>query len=149
MLDKDILDGFRGESTSLISELNPVVEKIEESGETFPNESILEFSQKIDRVMGAAKTIAMMEPEHPGLISKGKLCELAKVIGYKAMQAKDNKMVPVLGAFFADTVETLQELVDALEDEVESAEITKNYEKITKGRLEWLANHMKNQQYKL
>ena len=139
MLDQDILKGFKEESTSLLKELLGIIEKIESTDQkSFPANLLTDFAQKIDRIMGAAKTICMEVPEHMGLQKIGKLAELCKIIGYQAAESKNTALLPIFTAFWADTIEVMESLLTAFENEQQTAEITQSFSGILQKRLEWL-----------
>jgi hypothetical protein len=140
MLDKELLTAFQDESTGLLNELSAITEKLEDSAKTgdFPTELLKEFSQKIDRIMGAAKTMGTADPGNLGLERISRLAELLKFIGYKAADQKNIKLLPIFAAFWNDAVSTCQELVSSLEDEAKTRKIAKEFLPILQKRLEWL-----------
>lgn len=140
MLDKDILNGFQEESNQLMEELSVVVERLEERTAEFPTQLMEEFSQKIDRIMGAAKTLTMMEPSHQGLQRIGKIAELCKKLGYKAAERKNPALVPIFAGFWADTLEVVSSLIQAVDDEARSATLAQSFSAVVQKRLEWLAS---------
>jgi chemotaxis protein histidine kinase CheA len=143
MLDMDILRSFNEESRQLLDELSEVLGRIEQSKGEFPTALFDEFAQKIDRIMGSAKTIGVHVPSHQGLIAIGKLAELCKYVGYKAAQKKDVRLVPICAAFWADTLENLNTLMENLENQPRSAEIAQGFTDVIQTRLKWLAGHLK------
>jgi len=138
-LDKDIVEGFRQESNALLAELIDVVDRIEMSKGEFPSKLLEEFSQKIDRIMGAAKTLVVSFGAHPGLERIGKLSELCKALGYQAASKKVTALLPLFAAFWAETIEVIQDLLAALEDSGRSEQIAKSFSAVLQKRLEWLA----------
>ncbi|MCM2278091.1 MAG: hypothetical protein NDJ89_08440 [Oligoflexia bacterium] len=142
MLEKDILDSFRQESKQLLKELGIIVQRLEESHADFPSELLAEFAQKIDRIMGAAKTVALTAPDHAGLIWIGKITELCKMIGYKAAEKREIALLPIFAGFWADTLEHVGSLLDSLESPDECARISERFSGILQGRLKWLAQHL-------
>ena len=144
MLDTEILNGFREESNQLTKELMDVVEKLEdvEKEDPFPGALLEEFSQKVDRIMGAAKTISMFDPDHQGLKRIAAIAELSKRLGYRAAEQKRSALVPIFAGFWADTTEVLQELIEVLDDEVESARLAKAFSSVVEKRLQWLSDQM-------
>ena len=138
-LDKDIVEGFRQESNALLAELIDVVDRIEVSQGEFPSKLLEEFSQKIDRIMGAAKTLVVSFGAHPGLERIGKLSELCKALGYQAASKKVTALLPLFAAFWSETIEVIQELLGELEDSARSEQIAKSFSAVLQKRLEWLA----------
>ena len=139
-LDNEIVEDFRSESEQLIAELNGVVESLESPGEEFPKELLEEFSQKIDRIMGACDTILTMDPEHKGLKRIGGISRICKSLGYAASQNPIPAAVPLFAAFWADTLEVMEELIENLEDEKASEEIAGDFSSVLQNRLEWLSD---------
>jgi hypothetical protein len=139
-IDPEILNEFRAESKGLLEELQGVVEKLEETEATsvFPEALLTEFAQKIDRIMGAVKTMALLEPGHEGFISIGKLAELCKSIGYKAAEKKNTAMLPIFSAFWADTIEVIESLLKCIESPEETHKIAQSFPPVLAQRLAWL-----------
>ncbi|MBS1985817.1 MAG: hypothetical protein JST16_16785 [Bdellovibrionales bacterium] len=135
-LDEDIIIEFRNESQAVLGELLNIVEKIEDD-ETDPA-LFSEFAQKIDRIMGAAKTLAMVEPDHQGLAALSHLCELCKRLGYKVAEINDPKLAPMVGGFWADVLEVIQNLLRNLSNVEQSRIIAEGFPKVLQKRLEWL-----------
>ncbi len=146
-LDPEIINGFKAESNQLLQELTEAVDKLEDSalGEEFPSTLLEEFSQKVDRIMGAAKTISMMAPGHEGLVRIGKLSEVCKHVGYKAAERKEVLLLPLFAAFWSDVIEVIQNLLNVLEDDAKTAQISQQFSPVLQKRLEWLASKLKPQ----
>lgn len=77
-IDQEIMDGFLEESFEISGKLRDYLDGFSQSGNTKLFE---QYGQNIDRIMGAAKSI--------GLVELGDLCQLGKELGYKASQVKD------------------------------------------------------------
>lgn len=139
-IDPEILNEFRAESKGLLEELQQVVEKLEEVEATsvFPEALLTEFAQKIDRIMGAVKTMAVLEPNHEGFAAIGKLAELCKIIGYKAAEKKNTAMLPIFSAFWADTIEVIENLLKCIESKEETHKIAQSFPPVLARRLAWL-----------
>lgn len=105
MVDTEILHGFYEETQALLKELIDISEEFEETSRV---ELLENFGQIIDRIMGAAYTLELVEI--------GRFCELGKKIGYKASQASDQKLVELAGPILADTTEILQSMINGLTD---------------------------------
>lgn len=129
---KEIVDDFCKESEAIYTELEEILENYED--EPAPGH-LEEFGQKIDRVMGAAKSI---EAHQTGLY-----CELGKTISYKASQSNDKALLDIVVAVLFDTVEILQSV---------NSNIKKSGDEVASGcdvntfatRLRWLADKFKN-----
>lgn len=122
-----------------------MVESLEEGGEDFPEAELETFAQRIDRIMGAADTLNMLEPDHPGLKRIGAIARLCKSTGYRAAAAKKAELVPLFAAFWADTIEVLEKLIDAAGDEARSAALAGSASKSLITRLTWLSDKVGNQ----
>lgn len=142
-LEKELVEGFQDDCRTIIEELGDVVEKIEESTSgAFPAPLLSDFSQKIDRIMGAAQTLSMADPEHQGLARIGKIAELCKRVGYKAAEQKDPRLLPIFSAFWADTIDVMEELVEGVNDVEVTKRVVQSFSKVLQGRLEWLSKQV-------
>jgi chemotaxis protein histidine kinase CheA len=141
-IDPSILDDFRKESKQLLAELTELVERLEESAGDFPAELLKEFSQKIDRIMGAAKTIGMMAPSALAFQKIGKLAELCKALGYNAAGSQAVVLLPFFAAFWSDTIEVIENLVDNIADEAKVSQINQRFSGVLQKRLEWLSGRV-------
>jgi len=138
MIDKEVLDGFREEALQLLGELEAITEALESAGAKFPAGELEQFAQKIDRIMGAAQTLNQLAPEHQGLQRVGAITQLCKSLGYKAAAAKASSLVPFFAAFWADTLEVLEELIENLDDDAKSKELAGAFANTLQNRLKWL-----------
>lgn len=141
-MDIEILKGFQEETNKLLKELGPIIEVLDESdGANFPTEPLKEFAQKIDRIMGAAKTLAGLDdPEHQGLKRIGLITELCKTLGYKAAELQKSELIPLFAAFWADTLEVVEDLTNVVEDSAKTAAISSQFSLVLQKRLRWLAD---------
>ena len=139
-MDNNILVEFGIESKQIIAELEEIVEKMEEDTISKGNVHMVQFSQRIDRIMGASKTISMMLPLNRGLKEIGKITVLCKSMGYKMVQTDAPELVPLFCAFWADTLEALNEVIDHIEDSNKVEKIVDEFIPVIRKRLEWLAS---------
>jgi hypothetical protein len=142
-LDESILSDFVTESKGLLEELTTVVDSLEDASGEFPEELLKEFALKIDRIMGAVKTLVQMDDvpagqENQGLVSIGKLAEVCKSLGYKAADKKNPALMPFFAAFWAETIEVIGELLDNFQNKEKTAEICKTFPLVLQNRLKWL-----------
>lgn len=142
MLDKDIVVDFKKETSEILLELEEIVEGLESVKKEFPAELLAAFAQRIDRIMGAAKTIGMSQPNHNGLQRIGAIAQLCKELGYRAAESNAQVIVPLFAAFWADTLEVIAELVNSLEDEQKSAELANSFSSVLEKRLTWLSEKL-------
>jgi chemotaxis protein histidine kinase CheA len=141
-MDKEIVEGFREESKQILNDLGAIVESLEDPQVGTFRQELSEFAQKIDRIMGAAKTLSLADPNHLGLQRIGKIAELCKVLGYRAAESGSAKLVPFFAAFWADTLDVVTEMIDSLEDVAECDRIATEFSSVVQKRLEWLANKL-------
>ena len=139
MLDEDIIEGFREETKGLMSELMTVVDGLEEEHQEFPKALVEEFALKIDRIMGTSQTMEQMAPEHKGLKTISNIAGLCKATGYKAIEVAQIPLIPIFAGFWADTIEAVEDLVDALDDAEKTESIVNKFTQSLQGRLTWLA----------
>lgn len=125
---KEIVDGFCEEARGLLEELEQILEEIEDS----PSSSFKfeEFGQKIDRIMGAAKSI--------DAIKTGKICELGKVLSYKAAQSNDETLNGLVCSSLFDALDIVEKLIESIEAKSEEDGGSISLEAFT-GRLKWLS----------
>lgn len=138
-MDNEILDEFKAESKQLLNELNTLLSEIENSQDKFPAGQIDQFALKIDRIMGAAKTLAMLDPDHKGLVRIGQIALICKNTGYKALAKKNIKIIPIFSAFWFEAIETVENLVAAIEDQTLTNKISAESEDVLSKRLDWLS----------
>ena len=129
---------------TLVNELSEIVEQLEDvqAGDEFPSALLSDFSQKVDRIMGAAKTIGMMDPDHAGLKRIGAIAEVCKRLGYRASEAKKAQLIPLFAGFWADTLEVMQDLLEILDDDAASKAKAQGFGAVLQKRLEWLGSKL-------
>lgn len=141
-MDQELLDSFIEESDGLLSQLETIINKLEEEHKEYPSQLILDFSQIVDRMMGGAQTLEMSEGEHIGLKAIGSISAICKKIGYHGATVNRFEFVPLLVAFWSDTVEVLDELLKNLKDSERSRVIVERSSTLLQKRLEWLMGQM-------
>lgn len=141
-LDADILNDFYQESNTIIAESIELLEEME--GDFSQKESLKVFANKIDRIMGASASIAMMaEPDH-GLNLVTDYTSLCKVVAYKAAEIKDNtKLYDVTVALLLDAVEALNVLIKKID--LPMAELKKVISPNFIERLRWISEQFSKQ----
>lgn len=107
-LDADILNDFYKESNIIIAESIDLLEEIE--GDFSQKEKLKVFANKVDRLMGASSSLALMaEPDH-GLNLVTDYTSLCKLVAYKAAEIDNNeKLYDITVALLLDENE-----IDAL-----------------------------------
>lgn len=113
-IDKEILKEFTTESKQLIDQLVDELETIEGNYDLVYK--LEDYGQKVDRIMGGAKNLAVFAgPGHVVLLI-GDYCSLCKIVGYKASQISNNEQLfNVCVAFLLDVTENLRAAIVALE----------------------------------
>ncbi|PIS11545.1 MAG: hypothetical protein COT73_03390 [Bdellovibrio sp. CG10_big_fil_rev_8_21_14_0_10_47_8] len=114
-IDKEILEDFLSESKDLMGKMVSTLEACE--GDFSQVKGLEDYGLNVDRIMGAAKSIAMMVPEDPNhLIHKvGDYAAVCKAVGYKASQIRDNvQFYDICVALLLDGTEVLEAMVDGL-----------------------------------
>lgn len=115
-IDKEIVEDFVTESKSLIEELIDLLESIE--GDFSQIHKLAEYGNNVDRIMGGAKSLALMVPPDHALHMISDYAALCKAVGYKASQIKDNEQFfAVCVALLLDATETLNMLLDSIDKE--------------------------------
>ena len=122
---KEIIDDFVSESESLLKELNAVLEQVED--DPSDGKKLEEFGQVIDRMMGAAQTM--------GFEKIGYICQMGKLIGYKAGQHNKEAMTEMTSGVLFDLLDLLENLLAEIKDGKESTYDSSAFI----SRLEWLA----------
>jgi len=134
-LDNEIISSFLEESYDIVDQLEVILETCESS---FSHVRQLEnFGQMVDRIMGAAKSIALqLQDKNPALDAIGEYAQICKNVGYKSSQIKTNeKFYNVCVSFLLDALEVLREACDALKNKVPiNLEKKKNF----LDRLKWI-----------
>lgn len=138
-LDPEIIESFQSEANDLLSELRSVVDKLEEETPTFPKELLQEFANKTDRIMGTANTFFSMYPEHQVFQQIGNFAALCKATGYKASTLNNLSLIVIFAAFWADTLDILEEMIANVGDEEKLKEVNKSSAPLLQKRLVWLA----------
>ncbi len=123
---KELVVEFCNESDELLEELRDILDNFEDE----PNETkyLEEFGQTIDRIMGAAQTM--------GVTDVGELCQMGKIIGYKASQSTQAALQEVTAGVLFDLCDFLEVLLVNVRESKENTDL--NYETF-KNRLQWLA----------
>ncbi len=144
-MDIEIISSFKDEAKLILDDVKVTLENLEEEQGSFPKELLEEFGNKLDRLMGTAQTFSTMHPSYKPFDQIGKFSALCKATAYKASTLKSLKLVPIFAAFWLDTVDIIEEILENLEDENKLKEVTKNYIPVLQKRLMWLAQQIINQ----
>ncbi|MBF0314516.1 MAG: hypothetical protein HQK50_10805 [Oligoflexia bacterium] len=101
---EELLKEFCDETTMLIGELDTILVELE--ADVAKLDKFDHFGQVIDRIRGSARSFNAAE-----ICS---FCELGKIIGIKAAQVKDEKLLQVVVAVLFDAVYILEKMVKHL-----------------------------------
>jgi hypothetical protein len=137
-IDKDIVKDFVIESKGIIQDLVDLLEGIE--GDFSQVSQLEEYGQKVDRIMGGAKSLALLVPQDHPLHMVADYAQLCKAVGYKASQIKGNEQFfDICVALLLDATETLSEWINNLgEDSVE--DMKSSFTSTFLERLRWVSN---------
>jgi len=102
----ELIQEFCQDVRAILEELSPLIDSIEFKN-TRPGD-LESFGQKVDRIMGAAKSL--------GYESIGTISELCKAVSYKASQSQDPNLVRIVTGILAEALEALSVLVKSLEN---------------------------------
>lgn len=136
-IDKAILKDFVIESKEIVSSSLELLENIE--GDFSQISQLESYAQRIDRIMGAAKSLALMVPPPHPLHVIADYTALCKAVGYKASQIKNNeRFYEICVALLLDATETLQTWIDNLDQSI--AFNVKDLSETFLERLRWVSN---------
>lgn len=137
-MSNEILKEFQIESKNLIDQMLRILENCE--GDVSQVQSLEDYGQTVDRIMGGAKSLAMIMPDQQHIIHKvGDYAAICKAVGYKASQIKDNKQFyDVSVAFLLDATEMLQEMLEKHFDS--NTNFKELFSKTFLDRLKWLSS---------
>jgi chemotaxis protein histidine kinase CheA len=127
----EIVQEFCQESRLILSELDLLLEGLELNPSDF--KSLEVFGQKVDRIMGAAKSL---EFHQMGIIS-----EFCKTISYKSAQSKNTDLVTIVVAFLFEAIEVLKDMFNNLENN-KPAELGPAFIKTILSRLEFISGRL-------
>lgn len=136
-IDSQILKDFLVESKTLIERMTDILEKCE--GDLSQAESLEEYGQNVDRIMGAAKSLGVSVKDPQALIHKiGDYAAICKAVGYKASQIRDNSaFYDVCVALLLDGTEVLGQMLDGVS--TGKNEIKELFSKTFLERLKWVS----------
>jgi len=128
---KEIVMEFCAESDDLLEQLRDCLDNFED--DTSQSHYLEEFGQSVDRIMGAAQTLEMDDI--------GELCQMGKIIGYKASQSQKIALQEVTAGVLFDLCDFLEVLLVNIREGESHSDL--NYETF-KDRLQWLADKFKD-----
>lgn len=138
-IDIEILKDFQSESKILIEEMLELLEEIE--GDYEQVKRLEEYGLKVDRIMGGAKSLAMMAPEGHFIHKIGDYAAICKAVGYKASQIKKNpQLFDICVALLLDGTEMLQSMIEKVDGPTSHEDLQKMFTQTFLDRLRWASS---------
>lgn len=137
-VDQEILSEFLAESKSLVREAGGILESIEGQPKMYLR--LLEYANRVDRIMGAARSLATLAGPDHALHLLGDYTGLCKAVGTRGAQlaSKNEQIFDVTVSFLLDANDLIAELLPRLE---EPADVLKEETQGTfADRLRWLSD---------
>lgn len=141
-MDKEIIISFKEEAKGILQELETVIEELEVHDGNFPRELLEDFANKTDRIMGTAQMFHSQYPDVDAFRMIGNFGALCKATGYKASTLNNQSIIPIFAAFWADTVEIMNDLCMNVDQPEKLVEINKKNAPVLHKRLTWLAEQI-------
>ncbi len=113
----ELVADFKKESQELVGKMLVILETIEGDSSRFAQ--LEQYGQIVDRIMGAAKSLALMEPDLKEVMqSIGEYSELCKEVAYKGSQVPNNEALfsAVVGLLF-DGAESIDRMLSNIENQ--------------------------------
>lgn len=130
-MDEEIVQEFCLDVKTILIELSAILEDLELNPANF--KALESFGQKVDRIMGAAKSL---EFHQMGIIS-----DFCKTISYKSAQSKNTDLVVIVVAFLFEAVEIFNTMIDNLENK-RPVELDPSTTKTILSRLEFISGRL-------
>ncbi len=137
-LDNEILKEFQLESQTLIVKMNEILEGCE--GDYSQVQSLEEYGQNVDRIMGGAQSLALGFSDKNHMIHKiGDYSAICKAVGYKASQIKGNEQFyDICVALLLDGTEVLTTMVSHLD--TGKTDLAELFSQTFLDRLRWVSS---------
>ncbi|MFZ4403505.1 MAG: hypothetical protein ACOYOK_05325 [Pseudobdellovibrionaceae bacterium] len=135
-IDKQIVEDFVSESKTLIQGLMEILEDAE--GDPLQVKRLEDYGNQVDRIMGGAKSLAIMANSEHALHVIGDYAALCKAVGYKASQIqKNDQFYDICVGLLLDATETLNMLLDQMD--MTASDIKKTLATTFLERLRWVS----------
>lgn len=135
--DQEILIEFARESQGLVQECVEILEAIEDDHAQLPR--LENYANRIDRVMGAARSIAMLETDNHALHVIGDSAALCKALGYRCLASSPSaELIDTTVAFLMDATELVGDLLERLDEE--GGELRAEMKETFVERLRWISD---------
>jgi len=116
-LDKEIVKEFLDESKQLVEGLVEILEGIE--GDFGKVSQLAEYGNGVDRIMGGAKSLALLAPPDHALHMISDYAAVCKAVSYKASQISNNEeLYNICVGLLLDATENLIFLLNNIEEKV-------------------------------
>lgn len=114
-LNIEILKEFQAESKNLIENMNSLLESCE--GDISQAKRLADYGNNVDRIMGAAKSLALQVPAEHLIHKIADYSAICKAVSYKTSQMKDNEQFfDICVALLMDGTEVLDSMIDGLSE---------------------------------
>ena len=121
-IEKKLEDDFVKEAKAIVKDSLEVLERIE--GDFSQVQSLAEFGNLIDRIMGAARSLVLMGEGGDAVVVVGDYAEVCKFVAYKASALQGNsQLFDVSVALLLDAVETLSHILDHMHETQEQLKV--------------------------
>lgn len=141
-LDKEIIKEFLDESKTLVGELVVLLENIE--GDFSKVGLLADYGNGVDRIMGGAKSLALLAPPDHALHMISDYAALCKAVGYKASQINNNEQFfEICVGLLLDATETLVQLLENIDKD--SKTLKKSLPQAFLDRLSWASDQFSAQ----
>lgn len=133
-VDSQILTSFVAESKKLVGECLDILERVD----GHPDQAFLleNFSNRIDRIMGASKSLAPSDEGH-SLHVIGQCAELCKILGSRATKlSHQTQLFNTTVSFLIDATEHVGDLLDLVHEP--ASVLQESVKDVLVDRLKWL-----------
>lgn len=136
-IDPELLNGFLHEARQLTKQLLDILDELEDSPERVGD--LANYGNLVDRVMGGAKSLAIMVPDTHALHVISDYSELCKIVGYKGSQILNNdRFFNIVVALLLDATETLSLLLERVDQPVSM--LRQSFSDTFIERLKWVSH---------
>ncbi|PWU20046.1 MAG: hypothetical protein C5B49_04865 [Bdellovibrio sp.] len=137
--DRDLLKAFQDESKSLLDQMKDLLDKSE--GDVAQAPLLEDYGNLVDRVMGGAKSLALLEKDPDHLIHKvADYAAICKAVGYKSSQVWDNEpFYEICVALLMDATEILESLIGRLTTDPTTVDMKALINQQLIDRLKWVS----------
>lgn len=136
-IDSEIVKDFVDESKTLIEDLIQLLDGIE--GDYSQVAKLEDYGNRIDRIMGGAKSLALLAPPEHALHLIADYTALCKAVGYKGAQIKNNsQFYDICVALLLDATETLDQMLDRMD--IPGDDLKKSLSNTFLERVRWVSN---------